>query len=311
MKIVYGSEAREPSRPSAVTVGVFDGVHIGHQALLAELRRIADASDLRVVAVLPDRHPASVVRPEALPQLLTSLVQRLELLEAAGVDLVHVLRFDEERSLQSADDFVSEVLVDCLDAKVHVGGEDFHFGHRRRGDVVAMASLGVDHGIKVVTIPLVHDELAEGPVSSSGIRRLLREGELSAANHLLGRPYEVRGVVEHGDARGRTIGFPTANVAVPGASALPSDGVYAGWYCGPDGVEHASAINIGRRPTFYDENGLLLVEAHLIDFDGDLYGQHASVRVKARLRDEVRFSGIEALTEQLRKDVQHARDVLA
>jgi riboflavin kinase/FMN adenylyltransferase len=138
-------------------------------------------------------------------------------------------------------------------------------------------------------------------------------GDVELAARLLGRPFEVRGIVEHGDARGRTIGFPTANVAVAGDIILPSDGVYAGWYVrgdGSDGATYPSAINVGRRPTFYDENGLLLVEAHLIDFDGDLYGEKAAVRFVTRLRDEQRFSGIDALAAQLRSDVDAARAVL-
>jgi riboflavin kinase/FMN adenylyltransferase len=310
MKIVYSDAGERLSEPSLVVVGVFDGLHIGHQHLLARGRQIADQEGFQLVVVLPDRHPASVVQPDALPRLLTTVKQRLPLLEEAGVDVAYVLRFDEERSLQSADDFMSSVLVGQLNAKVHLGGEDFHFGHRRSGDVSTMADVGAQHGVKVESVPLVHDDRAGGVVSSSVIREQVSRGDLSAANHLLGRAFEVRGIVEHGDARGRTIGFPTANVAVPGAVLLPGNGVYAGWYVDPDGVAHKCAINIGRRPTFYDETGLLLVEAHLLDFDGDLYGQLGSVRVAQRLRDEVRFDGIDALAAQLEIDVAQTREVL-
>ena len=294
-----------------ITVGVFDGVHVGHQALLREVRRLADEHGLAAVAVVPDRHPATIVRPEELPRILTDLPQRLELLEAHGVDEVHLLRFDEDRSLQPAEDFVLEVLVEQLGAAVQVSGEDFHFGHRRRGDAAALAAIGADLGLDVHTVRLVEDAALGGPVSSTAIRELLRAGDLDAANRLLGRPHEVRGIVEHGDARGQKLGFPTANVSVPAAIALPADGVYAGWYVGPDTHRRPAAINIGRRPTFYDESGLLLVEAHLIDFDGDLYGQHAAVQVTHRLRAEIRFSGVEALAAQLRADVAQAREVLA
>jgi riboflavin kinase/FMN adenylyltransferase len=311
MQIEY-SDVAEPHRaPSLAVVGVFDGVHIGHQMLLARAREIATEEHLDLIVVVPDRHPASVVQPPALPRLLTTLRQRLRLFEEMGIDYAYVLRFDEERSLQSAESFVSECLVDQLAVSMHLGGEDFHFGHRRGGDVLTMASLGAAYGVKVESVPLLSDPLAGGVISSSMIRDLLRRGDLDAANHLLGRPFEVAGVVEHGDARGRTIGFPTANVAVPGAVILPSNGVYAGWYVDQDEEQHACAINIGRRPTFYDETGLLLVEAHLIDFDGDLYGQDARVRVVRRLRDEVRFDGIDALASQLRIDVAQARAVLA
>jgi len=310
MKILSGGDA-ELERPTAVTVGVFDGVHLGHRQVLEEVQRIAEASDLLSVVVMPDRHPATIVRPSELPRLLTDIPQRLEVLDDMGIDVVDIIRFDEERSLQTAEEFVSEHLVGRLHARFQVGGEDFHFGHRRKGDAASVADVGSKHGMKVVSLPLLQDEQAGGAISSSKIRAQLAAGDIGIANHMLGRAHEVRGVVEHGDARGRTIGFPTANVAVPAAIALPSDGVYAGWYVGPDGVPRASAINIGRRPTFYDDHGLLLVEAHLIDFDGDLYGQHAHVRVTHRLRDEIKFSGIDALAEQLRADVQHAREVLA
>src|SRR3546814_10677132 len=163
-----------------------------------------------------------------------------------------------------------------------------------------MASIGAKLDLKVISIPLLHDSDLGAPISAGAIRRALAAGDVATANRLLGRPYEVRGIVEHGDARCRTIGFPTANVAVPGAIALPSDGVYVGWYVGRDGEAHASARNIGRRPQFYDENGRLLVEAHILDFDGDLYGEHARVQVIQRLREEVRFSGVDALAEPLR-----------
>lgn len=292
-----------------MTVGVFDGLHRGQQRVLAEGRSLADASGGPLVVVLFDRHPDTVVQPEAAPHLLTDLRQRLPLLEAAGVDASYVLRFDEERSLEPPAEFVRSVLVETLDAAVHVSGEDHHFGHRAKGDASVMASLGAEHGMKVVVVPMVLAADGE-PISSTKIRALVVDGDVAGTQELLGRPYELRGVVEHGDARGRTIGFPTANVAVAGDMALPRDGVYAGWYVGPDDVERPSAINVGRRPTFYDENGLRLVEAHLLDFDGDLYEQRARVRFAARLRDEVRFDGIDALVAQLRRDVDSTRQLL-
>lgn len=310
MKTVFEGDPVPDGNGAVVTIGVFDGVHTGHATLLSEVRRIAAADDLQSVVVTFDRHPATVVRPESVPRLLTSLHHRLDLLGELGIDIAYVLTFDEERSLQTPEEFVGEVLVDALHARVEVTGDDFHFGHRRKGDVTTMAELGVQHDIKVVTVPLLADDAVGGPVSSSAIRAVVAGGDVDLAIRLLGRPFEVHGVVEHGDARGRTIGFPTANVAVPGDIILPSDGVYAGWYVRADGAVHPAAINVGRRPTFYDENGLLLVEAHLIDFDDDLYGERAGVRFATRLRDEKRFSGIDALAAQLRSDVDHARTVL-
>jgi len=296
--------------PTVVALGVFDGVHRGHARVLEATVALARDEGATPVVVVPDRHPRTVVDPDHLPRLLTDLPHRIELLGQHGIEHVYVLRFDEEQSLQPAEDFIEQVLVGQVGARAVVGGEDFHFGHRRKGDAALIGALAASLGLKALTVPLLRDEATGEPISSTLIRAAVAEGRVEDAAALLGRPHEVRGVVEHGDARGRTIGFPTANVAVPGAAALPADGVYAGWYVDPDGVTHASAINIGRRPTFYDENGLLLVEAHLLDFEGDLYGQHAGVRVVARLRDEVRFSGIDALVAQLRKDVAQAREVL-
>jgi riboflavin kinase / FMN adenylyltransferase len=193
-------------------------------------------------------------------------------------------------------------------------GEDFHFGHRRAGNVPLLRRLGGELGFEVDGIELVGAESGPGgvqaPVSSTRIRRALVEGDLDLANRLLGRDYEVRGVVALGDKRGRELGFPTANVSVPGDILLPADGIYAGWFERPDGSVHASAISLGRRPTFYVEAHVSLLEAHLLDFDGDLYGEHAQVRFVARLRDEVRFDSVEALVEQIGRDVEQARELL-
>lgn len=294
---------------SVVTVGVFDGVHLGHQRLISEARSTADAIGGPVVVVLFDRHPSTVTHPEAAPALLTDLRQRVELLDDLGVDLTYVLRFDEERSLEQPEDFVRSVLAGTLDTAVFVSGEEHHFGHRARGDVAMVTELGNTLGFKVIVVPDV-----TGPdgaaVSSTSIRRVLGKGDVAAAADLLGRLYELRGVVEHGDARGRLLGFPTANVAVAGDMALPRDGVFAGWYLRPSGEEHPAAINIGRRPTFYDENGLLLVEAHLLDFDDDLYGERPRVRFVERIREEIRFDGLESLKDQLARDVETTRHIL-
>jgi riboflavin kinase/FMN adenylyltransferase len=309
VQVIREGEPLVPVDGNVVTVGVFDGVHLGHQRLLAEARRLADVAHRPLVTVILDRHPATVVNPEAAPHLLSDLHQRAGWLEAAGVDLVYVLRFDEERSLQSPADFVRSVLVDTLRTGWYVSGEDHHFGHRHRGDVALMAQLGAEHDIKVSAVPMLAADDGE-PVSARRIREAVADGDTATAEALLTRPFELRGVVEHGDARGRQLGFPTANVAVAGDMALPCNGVYAGWYVRPDGAEHPAAINIGRRPTFYDENGLLLVEAHLLDFDDDLYGERPRVRFGPRLRDEVRFDGLDALIAQLHRDVARTRELL-
>lgn len=302
-----------PSLPNGavVTVGTFDGVHVGHEAVLAEVRRLADELACPAVVITFDRHPASVVRPESAPRLLTSLAQRLELFRAAGIDCTHVLRFDEERSLQAPADFVREIVVGTWHANTVVEGEAFHFGHRRRGDFALLEELGARFGFKVHGVPMVLDDVTGAIVSSHAIRAALRAHDLDQATRELGGLYEIHGVVEQGDQRGRTIGFPTANVAVAGDIELPADGVYAGWYERPDGSVHRTAINIGRRPTFYADHGLLLVEAHLLDFDDDLYFEHAKVRVETWLRGETRFASVDELKAQLTRDVERTRELAA
>ncbi len=251
-----------------------------------------------------------MVRPESAPRLLTSLSQKLELIERCGIDHTHVLRFDEDRLLETPEEFLLEIVVGTWHARVAVAGENFHFGHRRRGDATVLEEAGARLGFKVSTVQLVHDDELDAPVSSNAIRNALTHTDIAGATRLLGRLYELHGVVEPGDKRGRTIGFPTANVAVAGDLQLPGDGVYAGWYERPDGSVHKTAVNIGRRPTFYFENGLLLVEAHLLDFDDDLYGEHAKVRLESWLRGEARFGSIDDLANQLRRDVEKARRIL-
>jgi riboflavin kinase/FMN adenylyltransferase len=294
---------------TAVTVGFFDGVHLGHRAVVERTRAEAAALGVASAVLLLDRHPATVVRPDSAPRLLTDLGQRLAFLRELGVDYAVLLHFDEERSLQAPEDFVSSLLVGELRARAVVTGEDFHFGLRRRGDPSMLSALAEGVGFHAVQVPPL--QIDGAAVSSTAIRAVVAAGDMHRAAALLGRPYELHGVVEHGDGRGRTIGCPTANVAVAGDMLLPSDGVYAGWYRRPDGARFASAISVGRRPTFYDENGLLLVEAHLLDFDGDLYGEQAWVEVTDWLRGQERFSAVDDLITQLRRDVENTRALTA
>ena len=300
-----------PVAGSVVTIGAYDGVHLGHQAVIAEVRARASALGFPTAVVTFDRHPAAVVRPESAPKLLTDLDQKLELLAAADVDYTLVIHFDEERSHESAEDFVNEVLVGCLKARLIVVGEDFHFGRNRGGNVELLQRMGPDMGFEVEGLTLVPVPGLEGPVSSTAIRGALQEGDVVTAGRLLGRPHEVRGLVERGDGRGGSVlGFPTANVAVPNEIQLPADGIYAGWYERPDESTIAAAISIGRRPTFYPEGAPLMVEAYLLDFDGDLYGERARVRFVSRLRGEERFESTDALVAQMNKDVEAAREAL-
>jgi riboflavin kinase/FMN adenylyltransferase len=282
--------------------------------VIAEVRRRAAAAGLRSAVLTFDRHPASVVRPESAPRLLTDLDQKLELLAATGLDRALVITFDEMRSREPADVFVRDVLVRGLDAKVVIVGEDFHFGHQRKGNVELLRSMGAELGFEVEGLPLVDAAgSAAGPaarVSSTAIRHALGEGDLPAATAMLGRLYEVRGIVAHGDKRGRELGFPTANVSVPGDILLPADGIYAGWLVRADGTVLPAALSLGRRPTFYVEAHASLLEAHVLDFDDDLYDEHVQVRFVARLRGEERFDTVEALVEQIRRDCDESRAVL-
>ena len=295
---------------SIVTIGAYDGVHLGHQAVIAEVRGRARAQECASVVVTFDRHPAYVVRPDTAPLQLTDLDQKLELLAATGVDYTLVIQFDERRAEESAEDFVTEVLVGTLRARCIVVGHDFHFGHGRSGDVALLSQMGRHLGFDVIGMHLVGAPAGDAPVSSTRVRELLLAGQVDAAAELLGRPYEVRGPVERGDGRARTLGFPTANVAVPPEILLPADGIYAGWYRRPGGSTLPAAISLGRRPTFYPEGGPRLLEAYVLDFNGDLYSEPARVHFVERVRDEVRFDSAEALVRQMHGDVGEVRRML-
>ncbi len=317
VQVIHGTgPCPTPHPPSAVTIGAYDGVHLGHRAVIDEVRRIAHAEGLETVVVTFDRHPATVVRPESAPRLLCDLDQKLELLAAAGVDTTYVVHFDEIRAKESAEDFVRDVLVGCLATRAVVVGEDFHFGHQRGGNVALLRAMGAELGFVVDGLELVGadgDPAGEAPnVSSTAIRRLLTDGDVRGAAALLGRPHEVRGTVEHGDQRGRELGFPTANLQIPAEIQLPADGIYAGWFVRADGSVHATAMSLGHRPTFYERpQGSPLLECHLLDFAGDLYGEAVEVRFVERLRGEVRFDGVDALVAQMTDDVAQTRRLLA
>lgn len=313
MQVVRSDQASPPEGGTAVTIGAYDGVHLGHRRLLSLLSARAAARGLLSAVVTFDRHPATVVRPESAPPLLTDLEQKLELLEDCGVDLVLVVPFDRARADETAEEFVSEVLVGALGARLVVVGVDFHFGHGRKGNVALLAELGAVDGFEVEGVDLAAS--ADAAISSTRIRRLVAAGEVAGAAALLGRPHQVRGPVVHGDGRGRSeLGYPTANLAVPGEIALPGIGIYAGWYTRPGGATHPAAVSVGRRPTFYDaadDPQVPVVEAYLLDFDGDLYGEEGRVSFVERLRGEERFDRVADLVEQMGRDVARARAVLS
>ena len=299
-------------RGTVVTIGAYDGVHRGHRAVLRLVHDLAAARGLDAAVVTFDKHPAQVVRPESAPQLLTSLEQKQELLGATNlVDHMVVLTFDAARSQETAEGFVNDVLIGILRAKVVVVGADFHFGYRRMGNVALLEAMGAKLGFEVIGLGLVAAQPGEQAFSSTRVRAALASGDVEAAAELLGRPHAVRGIVEHGDKRGRELGFPTANVAVPDNTCLPSDGVYAGVFVTEQGAEHAAAISLGRRPTFYDDRGMRLLEPYVLDFDGDLYGQHVEVRFTHRLRGQMKFEGLDGLIEQMNADVAETRRLAA
>jgi riboflavin kinase / FMN adenylyltransferase len=292
-------------RPSAVAIGVFDGVHRGHQTVIGRLCDRAREQDLQTVALTFDPHPLEFVAPDRAPLLLTTIEQRIQLLGEAGIDVVGVLPFPRIRDMAPRL-FAVEVLSLRLRSRVIAVGKDFRFGRDREGDVRYLRTVGAEHGFDVFAIDLV-GEFDGSVVSSSRIRDLVAAGEVVEAAELLGRPHTLRGTVVHGDGRGRSIGFPTANLHVPARLAVPGNGVYAAWV-EVGGVRHPAVVNIGVRPTFGLDTRA--VEAHLLDFEGDLYGRELGLAFVARLRDEQRFDSIEQLVAQIGADVDHGREVL-
>ncbi len=312
MKVIWNPAPGEClAERHAVTIGVFDGVHLGHRFVIEQTRRLADSLDARLAVVTFDPHPAQVVRPQSAPRILTGIEHRLELLDLLGVDTTVVIGFDVAQARERASDFVERVMVKCLEASAVSVGADFHFGYRREGNIELLAALGSRFDFEVRALPAVArvDDSTEA-ISSTAIRRALAVGDVVKAAEMLGRHHQVRGPVAKGDQRGRSIGFPTANVDVRVDRALPADGVYAAWYSTPDGGRHEAAANVGKRPTFYDDADRSLVEAHLIGFSGDLYGQEGRVEFVDLLRPERRFDGIDALKAQLEADVDAARGIL-
>jgi len=300
-----------PGERAVVTIGAYDGVHLGHRQVIEQVCSLAAERQCRSLLITFDKHPATIVRPESAPLLLTGQDQKTELLGETDLDAVVLVSFDEEQAAESPESFVQRVLIDHLAVAAVVIGEDFHFGSGRDGNVELLRKIGNESDFEVLPLELL--QRADGidePVSSTAIRRALAGGDIARANAMLGRSFEVRGDVVQGDQRGRLLGFPTANVEVSNRICLPADGVYAGRYERANGDVHDCAINLGRRPTFYEHAETSLLEAHLLDFDGDLYGEGARVRFTHFLRSERKFDGVEALIAQLRNDVESARTLL-
>jgi riboflavin kinase / FMN adenylyltransferase len=299
--------------PSAVTIGVFDGVHLGHQRIVARAAEVAATDRLPLVVVTFDPHPSEVVRPGSHPPLLCTLRRRVQLLGELGAGAVCVLAFTLEFSQLVPDEFVREVLADRLHARCAVVGENFRFGHRAAGDVRLLAELGEKYGFSAEGVPLLTDDGVT--ISSSSIRDRLAAGDVAGAARDLGRPHRVEGVVVRGAQRGRALGIPTANLETPPYTAIPADGVYAGWLVSLDETglpaqRWPAAISVGTNPTFDGQHRV--VEAYALDRDDlDLYGVHVAVDFTARLRGMVRFDSVDALVAQMRLDVEQARALVA
>lgn len=297
----------DPGRRSVVTIGNFDGLHRGHQQVLAGVVERGRELGATSVVTTFDPHPMTVIHPHAAPLRLTDMDRRLALLDELGVDAVLVLPFTRELSLWEPPQFVERVLVDALRAvEVHVG-ENFRFGHRAAGNIETLREEGARHGFAVHDVPLAGDSARW---SSTYVRQCIAEGDTTAAAEALGRPHRVEGPVVEGDKRGRALGYPTANLALDDDVAVPADGVYAGWLVRASGDRMPAAISIGTNPTFGGTTRR--VEAHVLDRDDlELYGERVGVEFADRLRETVAFDGVAPLLEQMARDVEQARALTA
>jgi riboflavin kinase/FMN adenylyltransferase len=298
-----------------VTIGVFDGVHRGHQAIIGRAVDRARDAGLPSVVLTFDPHPSEVLRPGTHPAVLSTSAFKAELLEALGVDVMCVQPFTPEFSRLAPDDFVHEVLVDSLHAAAVVVGDNFRFGHKIAGDIETIRELGRRFGFATAPVPLLVEAVdgADTRLSSTYVRSCVAAGDVAAAAVALGRPHRVEGIVVRGDRRGRDLGFPTANLEPTPYAAVPADGIYAGWLQRCSGSDHGerwpAAISIGINPTFQGRERR--VEAYALDVEVDLYGEHVAVDFEQRLRDTLAFDSVDALVAQIDDDVRRTRELLA
>ncbi|HEY3414742.1 MAG TPA: bifunctional riboflavin kinase/FAD synthetase [Armatimonadota bacterium] len=293
--------------PSAITIGKFDGVHLGHRALLSRTRDLAAEIGGQAGVVTFDRHPMEVLRPGSAPPYLTPLMERLSLLDSAGMDFCVLLRLEDGVLGWPAAKFVEDVIVRTSHAIHVITGEDFRYGHDRTGDIPSLTAAGIAAGFAVHVVDPVQVEGAR--VSSYAIRNALTAGNLPLAEAMLGRRYEVAGAVEQGKQIGRTIGFPTANVKYDPQIVVPKEGIYAVTVDWGEG-ERAAAASLGRRPTVEKEDAPIWLEVFVLDWSGDLYGKWLRVTFVQRLRDELRFDSLDHLQAQIEQDVETVRSVL-
>jgi len=307
MQVVYGHRNAPAWAGAAIAIGNFDGVHVGHRALIARARELAAAGGSLTVALTFDPHPSTLLAPAHAPPMLMSIERRIELLAEAGVDAVVVEPFTRELAGALPDAFVDDLVIGALRARAIVVGYDFSYGQGRTGTVEALRVHGHQAGIVVAIVPPV---TVDGEIASSTkIRGLLRAGELARVERMLGRPWDVDGVVVHGAERGRAIGVPTANIT-PDVELAIAPGIYA-VTLGVAGTPAMPAVaSLGTNPTFVDD-GRLVLEVHVLDWDGDLYDRRVRTTFVARLRDEQKFASVEALVDQIRRDIAGARAALA
>ena len=309
MTPVHLPGAAMPPRSAVVTVGTFDGVHRGHQAVLETLVTVARERKQQGVILTFDPHPLYVIRPDSAPKLLTTTEERTALLREAGADRVAVMQFTAELSSFPPRRFVEDVLLAHFGLDHLVIGYDHGFGKDRSGDVSTLQSIGAELGFGVTVV--AHTDLNDSPISSTRIRNLLLEGNVSEAAAALGRPYAIEGVVVRGDGRGRVLGFPTANLAlVPSEKLIPAQGIYAVVVrVGPEGRTFGGVLHQGERPTFSGASST--IEVMLFDFEGDLYGESLRVEFHGHIRGVERFDSVDELVAAMNADVAAARDLLA
>ncbi len=293
-----------PDRDSVVTIGVYDGVHLGHQHLISSMVDEARRSDRLAIVATFRNHPRSVLTPGFTPRYITGLEERVRLIAGVGADLVVPVTFDREMSELSARDFL-ELLSRRLRMRALVVGPDFALGRAREGDVDRLRSLSPEVGFSLVVVDLLEDGVQ--PIRSTAVRQSIEDGEMPRVRSLLGRRFALDGRIERGAGRGTGLGFPTANLKVEPDRAVPGDGIYAAWAL-LGGRRHMAAVSIGIRPTFEETDRT--VEAFLLDFDGDLYGRGLRIEFVRRLRDEIRYDSIDALKEQIAKDVEETKTAL-
>jgi len=308
MRVVTDLADLEP-RPRALAIGTFDGVHVGHRAVIGQAVALAAERSLLGSVVTFDRHPLAVVDPSHAPRLLTPLTEKIRLIEELGPEELVLLAFDEGLAALTPAGFCDQVLTEALQARVVVVGENFNFGAGGAGDAAQLRTCGAAHGFETVALSLVTEH--GKTISSTRIRRLLNHGELEEVREILGRPPSAAGLVVVGDRRGRTLGVPTANIDVEAGTIFPGRGVYAA-RVHVDGVWYRAAVNIGHNPTFRSkavETTHVTVEAFLLGFSGDIYERSIRVDFLHKIRDEQRFDAVEELVAQMRRDIAETADL--